>query len=381
MPSFKELEAIFTNTPADQAIMLEGIHGIGKSQWLKTRFEAAGYRFEPLFAGQMADAGDLIGLPSRKEVEVDGVVTVVTEHAVPKWWPLHMDEKVIIMLDEVNRGKPEIMQCLMDMILNRKLNGRDLPPETRIVGAINPLDDTGMYQVEELDPAFLDRWNRYALTPNSDEWIDWAVRDGDIHSLIVSFISRNSHELDPPGPNESEQGKVYPSRRSWERVSNFVKTIVGEDDRIDKDLLGNYMLGVVGVGATSAFIKHLKEVGSGINAMRILHSWDTDVQHEISKYNIQEVVHMNKQLSMCLDREVNTITDGSALGHTYGKNVQNYLDTIPPEAMADFFDHVSTSNNDGKVWPGALMNINDKLADRFVDIINGSEEEDENSDW
>ena len=49
--------------------------------------------------------------------------------------------------------------------------------------------------------------------------------------------------------------------------------------------------------------------------------------------------------------------------------------------MADFFDHVSVANNAGKMWPGTLMNLNKNLSDRFIDVINGSEEEEEASNW
>ena len=381
MPSFKELESIIEYTPDDQAIMLEGIHGIGKSQWVKNRFEKKGYRVEVKFAGQMADAGDLIGMPNRKTKIVNGEEFTVTEFAPPEWWPTDPEEKLIVLLDEVNRGKPEINQCLMDMVLNRTLNGRPLPKHTRIIGCVNPLDDEGMYQVEEMDPAFLDRWNRYVVVPSTDEWIDWGVREADIHNTVISFIARNNHELDPPAPETCESGKVYASRRSWERVSDFMKNIVTEDNRLDKELLANYMFGVVGVGTTSAFLKHLKEMGTGIHAGKVLTAWSDEIRDEIKRYNIQEIVHMNKQIAMWFEKEEESLIAGNTTAQNCAKNVQQYLNTIPAETMADFFDHVSMANNEGKMWPGTLMNLNKNLADRFIDVINGSEEEEEASNW
>lgn len=379
MPTFKELEKIIEYTPVDQAILLEGIHGIGKSQWLKSKFEAKGYRAEIKFAGQMADAGDLIGMPNRKTKVVNGEEITVTEFAPPEWWPHDPEEKVLIILDEVNRGKPEINQCLMDMVLNRTLNGRPLPKNTRIVGAINPMDDGGRYHVEEMDPAFLDRWNRYKVTPSSDEWMDWAARYGDIHSVVLSFISKNSHELDPPGTEEAQSGQVYPSRRSWERVSDFIKNII-DGDKIDKDLLGNYMFGVVGTGTTSAFLTHLREVGTGVHAGKVVTSWNEEVEKIVKGYNIQEVVHMNRQISLWFDKEESMILAGAKAATECATNLQKYLNVIPAEAMADFFDHVSIANNNGKLWPGSLMNLNKNLADRFIDVING-EDDTESENW
>jgi hypothetical protein len=381
MPTFKELAKIVKHTPIEQAILLEGIHGIGKSEWIKQKLQEEGYRTEMKFAGQMADAGDFIGLPNRTEKIVNGVSHTVTTFAPPDWWPLDENEKVAIILDEVNRGKPEINQCLMDMVLNRKLNGRTLPKGTRIFGAVNPLTSEGTYQVEDMDPAFLDRWNRYVVNPSSDEWCDWAVRYGKISNLVISFITRNAHELDPPTEGELVSGKVYPSRRSWERVSKFLEGVVTEDGKVDKDLLGNYMMGVVGVGATSAFLQHLKMYGTGVHAGKVLTGWDDRIQVEIEKLNIQEVIHMNRQMNMWFEKEEDAIMNGDKIAIECAKNLQSYLNVIPAEAMADFFDHVSIANNEGKMWPGSLMNLNSNLADRFIDVINGSEEEEESSNW
>jgi hypothetical protein len=374
MPTFKELTKILEHTPTEQAILLEGIHGIGKSEWTKQKLTEQGYRVIMKFAGQMADAGDFIGLPNRTEKVVNGVSHIVTSFAPPDWWPLDENEKVAVLLDEVNRGKPEINQCLMDMVLNRELNGRKLPKGTRIFGAINPLTSEGTYQVEDMDPAFLDRWNRYVVNPSGDEWCDWAAYNG-ISNLVISFIIKNTHELDPPTEEELVSGKVYPSRRSWERVSKFLEGIIAEDGKVDKELLGNYMIGVVGVSATSAFLQHLKMYGTGVHAGKVLTSWNENIQGEIEKLNIQEVIHMNRQMNIWFEKEEDAIMNGDKIAIECAKNLQSYLNVIPAEAMADFFDHVSIANNEGKMWPGSLMNLNSNLADRFIDVINGSEEE------
>ena len=128
-------------------------------------------------------------------------------------------KRVNIFLDEANRGKPELNQCLMDMLLNRQLNGNALPDACRIFGAWNPIDD-GFYQVEEPVPAWLDRWNVYTLDPSVEEWMDWAWKAG-VNNNVIGFISEIRELLDPYTSSSKEilnkykAGSVLPSRRSW----------------------------------------------------------------------------------------------------------------------------------------------------------------------
>jgi MoxR-like ATPase len=257
MPGIQQIYRIIKHLPISQPILLQGKHGVGKSDILRKMFEEDGYRIQPLFLGQAADAGDLIGLPNRVSLRnQDGSIMldplgqerIVSDFAPPIWWPFAEDEKVVIFFDEVNRGKPEMMQCIMDLTLNRKLNGRQLPKHTRIIAAMNPLED-GYYQVEDLDPAFLDRWNVYDFTPTKDEWLQWANESG-IHKHVIGFINTYKDYLDTPTSSKTKASEVQPSRRSWERVSDVIN--MTPDLIKDLFLLNDIMAGIVGTSATSA---------------------------------------------------------------------------------------------------------------------------------
>ena len=63
-----ELKQLLEATPASHNIMLVGNHGIGKSEILTGFFKEKGMDVVALFLGQMADPGDLIGLPSKNEM-------------------------------------------------------------------------------------------------------------------------------------------------------------------------------------------------------------------------------------------------------------------------------------------------------------------------
>ena len=147
----KELVNLLEATPSTQNIMLMGKHGIGKSQILSEFYTVKGCKVVPLFLGQMSDPGDLIGLLNKNEQ------TGKTEFMPPYWFPLD-DTPVVLFLDELNRARPEVLQTIMDLALNRTLAGRSLPKGSRIISAVNNGDE---YQLTDLDPALVSRFNIY----------------------------------------------------------------------------------------------------------------------------------------------------------------------------------------------------------------------------
>lgn len=172
----QELLQVLESTPADQNIMLSGRHGIGKSQILTDYFTQKGMRITTLFLGQMSDPGDLIGLPNKDEKSGK------TVFMPPYWFPMD-GEPIVLFLDELNRARPEVLQTVMDLTLNRTLAGRRLPEGSRVISAVN---DGEEYQLTDLDPALVSRFNVYNFRPTAQEWLLWASKN-DIDSRIISF--------------------------------------------------------------------------------------------------------------------------------------------------------------------------------------------------
>jgi len=115
MADIQDVVNIIDGTPNNQAVLLKGIHGIGKSESIKYHMEVRGYQMITLFLGQAADPGDIIGLPTKRtkivpeqkiKVMVAGkeVIEVIAEHeeeytdfAPPKWWPTDMNGKYVLL--------------------------------------------------------------------------------------------------------------------------------------------------------------------------------------------------------------------------------------------------------------------------------------------
>ena len=242
----RELESLLAATPASQNIMLTGKHGIGKSQILEKFFTARGERVVILFLGQMSDPGDLIGLPRLDET------TGKTLFMPPYWFPTD-GKPVVLFLDELNRARPEVLQTIMDLTLNRMLAGRKLPEGSRVISAVN---DGEEYQLTDLDPALVSRFNIYEFKPTAQEWLLWAAKAG-LDSRVIDFISENPEMLDGAAFTREDQGlEKSPDRRGWERVSKVLQT------NEVTPLLKTVIAGIVGMPAASKFFavinqKHL----------------------------------------------------------------------------------------------------------------------------
>lgn len=242
----RELESLLAATPASQNIMLTGKHGIGKSQILEKFFTARGERVVILFLGQMSDPGDLIGLPRLDET------TGKTLFIPPYWFPTD-GKPVVLFLDELNRARPEVLQTIMDLTLNRMLAGRKLPEGSRVISAVN---DGEEYQLTDLDPALVSRFNIYEFKPTAQEWLLWASKAG-LDSRVIDFISENPEMLDGAAFTREDQGlEKSPDRRGWERVSKVL-----QKNEVTP-LLKTVIAGIVGMPAASKFFavinqKHL----------------------------------------------------------------------------------------------------------------------------
>lgn len=211
-----ELLSLLDITPADQNLMLVGNHGIGKSEILTDYFSGKGMKVVPLFLGQMSDPGDLIGIPNRNDT------TGKTEFMPPYWFPLD-GKPVVLFLDELNRARPEVLQTIMDLALNRTLAGRKLPDRSRIISAVNAGDQ---YQLTDLDPALVSRFNVVTFRPTVQEWLLWAEKVG-VDARVRDFIRENPMWLDknPDAKEGADTGlDKTPDRRGWKRVSDILKT-------------------------------------------------------------------------------------------------------------------------------------------------------------
>ncbi len=338
-----QLKFILENTPAQQNIMLVGKHGIGKSRILEDFFATKGEKVVTLFLGQMSDPGDLIGLPHLDEK------TGRTEFMLPYWFPTD-GKPVVLFLDELNRARPEVLQTVMDLTLNRKLAGKSLPEGSRIISAVNGGNE---YQLTDLDPALVSRFNIYDFAPSVEDWINWA-RGASLDSRIISFIEENSEMLDGEENFAEENLERSPDRRSWERLSNVIKNFA----ELGKELQA-MAAGIIGDKAAASFFNFVNN--HKVPSVKELLSAN-DIASFVQDLSFTDFTQLNEAIFRWLQSQSASASDLNA------ENLIRYFDYLgqsnKKELQAHFASLVSAQR-----YPLALNYILEKTPDLYKKLL------------
>ena len=343
-----QLKFILENTPAAQNIMLVGRHGIGKSRILEDFFADRGEKVVTLFLGQMSDPGDLIGLPHLDEK------TSRTEFMLPYWFPTD-GRPVVLFLDELNRARPEVLQTVMDLTLNRKLAGKSLPEGSRIISAVNGGSE---YQLTDLDPALVSRFNIYEFAPSVEDWINWAREDG-IDSRIISFIEENPEQLDGEENYSSENLERNPDRRSWERLSKVIENF-SELGALHQPMAS----GIIGDKAAADFFQFVnnKRIPSVKDLLNV-----NDVDSFVKDLSFTDFTQLNEAVFRWLQSQ------GGKAENIDAGNLVRYFDYLgrsnKKELQAHFASLVSAER-----YPAALNFILEKAPDLYKKLLDLSSE-------
>ena len=186
-----------------------GDAGLGKSfitqQWVDDqKKENPNFGFLDLRVAYL-EAPDLIGYPEVKDGR--------THFNLPSIWPT--EGEGLILLEEVNRGKQDMMNALMQLLTDRKIHEYHLPEGWIIAGAINP--DDGNYDVNGMDTALKNRFEEYVIEYDHKSFIDY-VKIRQWHPNVVSFLNSGTWVYTPVGSCGDKQKYISP--RTWEKLNN-----------------------------------------------------------------------------------------------------------------------------------------------------------------
>ncbi len=344
----KQLLYILDNTPSTQNIMLVGKHGIGKSRILEDYYNKKGAKVVTLFLGQMSDPGDLIGLPEKNEK------TGKTDFMLPYWFP-NDNQSIVLFLDELNRARPEVLQTIMDLTLNRKLAGKELPEGSRIISAVNNGNE---YQLTDLDPALVSRFNIYEFAPTVEDWLIWAEKT-EIDNRIINFISENPEFLDGADVDLlSENLERTPDRRSWERTSQIIKKFENIGQK-QKALIS----GIIGNRACSVFFKFVNE--NNIPSAKELLTSDFDkVTSKIKDLSLPEITQVNNSIFRFLESKIYQDSEKEIIS----KNLVNYFDFIGTNFGKEFQSQFASLCNADN-YPETLYFISTECFELYENIM------------
>lgn len=244
--------------------LIIGESGIGKTALAKKLANKNNFKLV-VIDGNLLKEGEIGGLPtieSYKSIDSNGnfqekKTTIYAVHTKLK----EIDEeilngnKVLLFIDEINRCEHTVQQELMNLILNREINGYKLHNDVKILAAMNPSNKYGEdfdYQVVDMDAAQENRFVWLNMESDYIDWISWAIEFG-IETEVIEFISTFPEYL-----QKINEEDVRATPRSYERISKTLKLYKEKKESIPRAVFLNVIKGNVGRVIAEEFVSFIE---------------------------------------------------------------------------------------------------------------------------
>ncbi|WP_297439308.1 ATP-binding protein [uncultured Clostridium sp.] len=244
--------------------LVVGESGIGKTALAKELAKSCDLSLI-VIDGNLLKEGEIGGLPTidtysshdKNGASIEKKMTVYAVHSKLK----EIDEEiengreVLLFIDEINRCEHTVQQELMNLILNREINGYKLHNSVKILGAMNPSAKYGGdfdYQVVDMDAAQENRFVWLNMESDHLQWVKWAIGAG-IEEKVIEFISTFPEYL-----NKMNEDDVRATPRSYERVSKTYKIYKEKAGDIPREIFLNVIKGNVGRLIAQEFISFVE---------------------------------------------------------------------------------------------------------------------------
>jgi len=377
--NLKTLRLAIKLLPPKKSIMLKGVQGIGKTEWVIALAKELGLKLVIWHASHAADATDITGLPKilkekivwfdkngkKHEEEHD-----VSANCPPKW--MLQKEPVLLLLDEINRGLTIALNAIMQLTNDQTFDDIALPEGSRIIACINP-DDAHGYSVNSMDPAQLSRFAVYPFEPTTDEWIEDYAIPNKVHPAVISFIKGNDCYLDPytlPELVETCVGQdavKLPDRRGWVCVSDLlyngeaVHAFDGPGGILD---LTEMVAGILGVGAADKFAAFYADQKNSLNPSEIMQMKKVDKKtiaklQELSKEDMPSVVSFMQSCQLFLEAHLADLNKGTEAAKLWANNFYDLMMCLDPDVKVSVNTTILVEAvKRKKAWAIALCRLN-----------------------
>jgi hypothetical protein len=130
-------------------VLLIGTHGVGKTACVEQVAKDLQIKIKYYSASTLDPWADLVGVP----------VPCHENESLKFYRPKDLEDAEFVFFDELNRAHPRVLNAVLEMIQFKRINGKPLKNLKMVWAAINP--PGGEYNVEDLDPALVDRFHVY----------------------------------------------------------------------------------------------------------------------------------------------------------------------------------------------------------------------------
>ena len=158
--TLKSVELVLST---EEVPLVVGESGIGKTALAKKLAKDNNWSLVTI-DGNLLKEGEIGGLPTvesyeSRDVNGNKIEKKTTIYAVHNKLreideEINAGRSVLLFIDEINRCEHTVQQELMNLILNREINGYKLPENVKILAAMNPSSKYGSdfdYQVVDMD--------------------------------------------------------------------------------------------------------------------------------------------------------------------------------------------------------------------------------------
>ena len=243
--------------------LVVGESGIGKTALAKQLSKENNYSLV-VIDGNLLKEGEIGGLPTVESyksigsngIEIEKKTTIYAVHNKLREIDIEIEngKEVLLFIDEINRCEHTVQQELMNLILNREINGYKLDDKVKILAAMNPSSKYGSdfdYQVVDMDAAQENRFVWLNMESDYNQWIKWAIGAG-VEQKVIEFISTFPEYL-----NKVNDEDVRATPRSYERVSKTYK-IYKEQGNIPRNIFLNVIKGNIGKVIAEEFVSFVE---------------------------------------------------------------------------------------------------------------------------
>ncbi|MEN6411684.1 MAG: ATP-binding protein [Veillonellales bacterium] len=244
--------------------LIVGESGIGKTALVKELAKENNWSLI-IIDGNLLKEGEIGGLPTiesytRVNHKGDKVEKKTTVYAVHNKLreideAISQGKTVLLFVDEINRCEHTVQQELMNLILNREINGYTLPEAVKIIAAMNPSSKYGSdfdYQVVDMDAAQENRFVWLYMEPDDMQWLDWAINAG-IEQKVIGFIATFPEYL-----HKINKDDIRATPRSYERISGIYKIYRQKKDSVPRSVFLNVIRGNVGKVIAEEFVNFVE---------------------------------------------------------------------------------------------------------------------------
>jgi hypothetical protein len=240
IPNDTYMDVLRFNIRTGGNMLAFGQAGIGKTEMAQQAAINEGFGVCYLNLSVL-EAPDLLGLPL---ITDDKSV----DYARPRFLPIEgkVDKPVVLLVDELDKAKPELQNPLLELFQSHSLNGTKLAIQAII--ATGNLPDEGAHS-QPVSHALTNRCKVYKLVSAFEPWRQWA-QDSNLNAFIIGFLSKNQEFLSRPPVEGDPTAYCRPSPRAWSQAARELDQTTTKDTVDFQTLL---VAGRVGSEAAAKF--------------------------------------------------------------------------------------------------------------------------------